>query len=438
MKETLAWTRLLSKQRLGKTGQDQNPTSRTAFQKDFDRIIFSTAFRRLQDKTQVFPLTRNDFIRTRLTHSLEVASLGRSLGILAGETLIERHALQSVTAADFGTIVATACLAHDIGNPPFGHLGEQAIRYWAAQQTQSHNPAFQQLSTIEQADFQQFEGNAQGFRILSRLQQAPQPGGMQLTCATLGAFSKYPQATSHAPSSAPYPKQGFFMADQTAFETVTDTLGLMPLPTSQPAWCRHPLAYLMEAADDICYRIIDIEDGHRAGYFKRAEAQEWLLALLPDTLHPRYQNSSLENIRAKAIDYCLEQAITCFLDQEPALLRGQSIPRLAAQIPNAQELQYLQEIATQKIYIAREVVEVGAAGFKVIGGLLTAFYQALETLASGQTCAYSQTLLHLLPQMPDQQTTPYQRLLTITDFVSGMTDSYAVSLYKRITGISLP
>lgn len=438
---SLSWLSLLSKQRLGQPELNTSPASRTDFQKDFDRIVFSSAFRRMQDKTQVFPLTRNDYVRTRLTHSLEVSSIGRSLGVLAGETLIERHALTGISAADFGAIVAAACLAHDIGNPPFGHTGENAIRHWINKRGAAVLASLQ--SGAEQADLQRFEGNAQGFRILSRLQNAVNRGGMQLTCATLGAFSKYPQAAYLPPEvPSPYPKHGFFADDQAAFGEVAQQLGLIQQGTA-PLWCRHPLAYLMEAADDLCYRIIDIEDGYRAGYFHFNETRELLLALLPQPQRRRMlelgnPHDTIESLRAKAINSCINQVFTCFLDQEPTLLQGITLPRLVTQIPSAQALQQLQEVATQTIYIAREVVEVGAAGFQVIGGLLSAFYEAVETLASGQHCPYSQTLLHLLPQPPAPQATAYQRLLAVTDFVSGMTDSYAVSLYKRLTGISLP
>ncbi|MCC8999561.1 MAG: dNTP triphosphohydrolase, partial [Candidatus Contendobacter sp.] len=213
------WNRLLSRARLGVSRQRHDSEARTDFQRDFDRIVFSSAFRRLQDKTQVFPLSQSDYVRTRLTHSLEVSSVGRSLGTMVGDSVIRRHRLQGVYPQDFGAVVAAACLAHDIGNPPFGHAGEDAIRFWFTASA-TGRAVLEPLTEAQRQDFLRFEGNAQGFRIITRLQSPDNPGGMQLTCATLGAFTKYPRASAlptDPPPGIAFKKFGFYQDDQDLF-----------------------------------------------------------------------------------------------------------------------------------------------------------------------------------------------------------------------------
>ena len=451
---TMNWPQLLSRKRLG-TDQPPSPmTARTDFQRDFDRIVFSSAFRRMQDKTQVFPLSTVDYVRTRLTHSLEASSIGRSLGTLVGEQVIARHGLKGFEASDFGDICAAACLSHDIGNPPFGHSGEDAIRHWA-HSGEYGAPRVAMLTGSEREDFLSFEGNAQGFRIVTRLQNPDNDGGLQLTCATLAAFTKYPRESWLGGSQYPgisSKKQGFAAADRAAFETVARTVGLIPRDNHHAMWCRHPLAFLVEAADDISYRVIDIEDGFRLGHFSYQEVLDlfWPLISDPDRQAPRLQNikdlkDRVEFLRAKVINEVIRQTLACFMDNEADILAGRFDAPLLQELPVRESLDALIENARQRIYCAPEVVGIQAAGFQVISDLLERFTRVVDDVADrGERASpHSRMLIRLVPEQfigVDRVpvTDAYQRLLMLTDFVSGMTDSYAVSLYKKVTGISLP
>lgn len=448
------WPQLLTRVRLGASEPPRASTARTDFQRDFDRIVFSSAFRRMQDKTQVFPLSKIDYVRTRLTHSLEASSIGRSLGTLVGERVIARHALQGFEAADFGSIVAAACLAHDIGNPPFGHSGEDAIRHWACSGDYGARRV-DMLRGSEREDFVAFEGNAQGFRIITRLQNPDNEGGLQLTCATLAAFTKYPReswlgGSRYAGVSAK--KHGFAAADRAAFATVAGEVGLIPRDNHHAMWCRHPLAFLVEAADDISYRVIDIEDGYRLGHFSYPEVQAlfWPLIADPERQRPRLERirdpkERVEFLRAKVINEVIRQVLECFMDNETAILAGRFDTPLLAELPLRGPLDALIENARRRIYCAPEVVGVQAAGFQVISDLLERFTHVVDDVAENgeRASPRSQMLIQLVPVQflgPDRRPSPdpYLRLLRLTDFVSGMTDSYAVSLYKKVTGISLP
>lgn len=445
------WNALLSRARPGLPHPHPDNEARTDFQRDFDRIVFSSAFRRLQDKTQVFPLSRSDYVRTRLTHSLEVSSVGRSLGAMVGDGVIKRHGLKAVYPQDFGAAVAAACLAHDIGNPPFGHAGEDAIRLWF------HSPAGQQalqpLSAAQRQDFLNFEGNAQGFRIITRLQSPDNPGGMQLTCATLGAFTKYPRAAwlpADPPPGIAFKKFGFYQDDADLFAETAQHLGLTPVASG--AWTRHPLAYLVEAADDICYRIIDVEDAFRLQQLPFERVRDLLLPLTGEAERAERKmaritrpREKIEYLRAKAIGAIIDQAHQCFMEHEDTILAGEFQEELLDSIPAAADMRALKECGETQIYIARPVVEVEAAGFEVLGGLLERFVATVNDLAvhGAQASPKSRMLIHLIPEPfagPGRQplADPYRRLLAVTDFVSGMTDSYAVTLFKKLTGISLP
>ncbi|MBV2097326.1 MAG: dNTP triphosphohydrolase, partial [Candidatus Thiodiazotropha sp. (ex Codakia orbicularis)] len=426
----------------------------TDFQRDLDRIVFSSAFRRMQDKTQIFPLSKIDYVRTRLTHSLESSSVGRSLGTLVGEQIIARHRLERNEASDFGDICAAACLAHDIGNPPFGHSGEDAIRHWA------ENGAYgkQRVAVLhgsQREDFLNFEGNSQGFRVLTRLQNRDNPGGLQLTCATLAAFAKYPRESfigNGRFQGVSAKKPGFTAEDQTLFTEVAETVGLLRRDPVLAIWHRHPLAFLVEAADDICYRVIDIEDGFRLGHLSFQEAMELFLAVLPDSPSRlgrldgiNGEKEKIEFLRAKVISQAISEILSCFLDHEEAILHGRFDQPLMSQIPHRAEMDRLIEVANDKIYIAPEVIEIETAGFQVISELLERFIPIVDDVAAHGNSARprSQMMIRLIPeQFIGAQATPaeddYTRLLRLTDFVSGMTDSYAVSLYKKVTGISLP
>jgi len=451
---SMNWPQLLSHKRLGSSEQPSGSATRTDFQRDLDRIIFSSAFRRMQDKTQIFPLSKVDYVRTRLTHSLESSSVGRSLGTLAGEQIIARHGLVGHDASDFGDICAAACLAHDIGNPPFGHSGEDAIRHWA-EHAEYGKQRVAVLQGSQREDFLNFEGNAQGFRVLTRLQNRDNPGGLQLTCATLAAFTKYPRESCIGKGrfdGVSARKPGFTADDQANFIEVAETVGLLRRDPVLAIWHRHPLAFLVEAADDICYRVIDIEDGYRLGHLSFQAALELFSAVLPDSAKQQTRlagiggdKEKIEFLRAKVISQAISEILDCFLDHEEAILQGRFDEPLMSQIPRQAEMNQLIAVATEKIYIAPEVIEIEAAGFQVISELLERFIPIIDDVAEHGAAASprSQMSIRLIP---DQFIGPgriparddYTRLLRLTDFVSGMTDSYAVSLYKKVTGISLP
>lgn len=449
--QLMDWRHLLTRTRLGLAGQQSSSEARTDFQRDFDRIVFSSAFRRLQDKTQVFPLSQSDYIRTRLTHSLEASSVGRTLGTKVGDSIIRRHGLPGVVAQDFGAIVAAACLAHDLGNPPFGHSGEDAIRLWFATSDVGQEVC-SQLPPAQQHDFLRFEGNAQGFRLITRLQSPDNPGGLQLTCATLGAFTKYPRA-SWLPSlelpGVAYRKFGFFQNDANLFTEVAQQLRLKSVVPG--AWRRHPLAYLVEAADDICFRIIDIEDAFRLHQLSYEEVRDLLLPLLGgEDVSQRLARVSrpeekIEYLRAKAISAIIDQVHPCFMDYEKAILQGKFTAELLDIIPAADGMKNLKTKAEQEVYVSQPVVEIGAAGFEVLAGLLQAFITTANDIAAhgAKASPKSRMLIYLIPEQyvgprREPHANLYQRILGITDFISSMTDSYAVTLFKKMTGISLP
>ncbi|UCV01641.1 dGTP triphosphohydrolase [Dechloromonas denitrificans] len=440
------WEKLLSADRPG-AGKAPGTPERTAFQQDYDRIVFTSAFRRLKDKTQVFPLSKSDYVRTRLTHSLEASCVGRSLGAVVGREIIARHGLQHVESGDFGAIVAAACLAHDIGNPPFGHAGEDAIREWFRQSGLLDRHPF---TPAQRADFERYEGNAQGFRIVTRLQSPANPG-LQLTSAVLATFTKYPrpshlEAELDGKSSK---KFGFFQQDAEAFRRVAQSTGLVErLPGT--AWRRHPLAFLVEVADDTCYLIVDLEDAAKLGFVPYRDA-ELLLADLAgntvnggrlDRLHDPKER--LEYLRAKAIGRLLESAAAVFLENEDAILKGEFDDELLTQSPAFFPLQAVLKLAKETIYTARPALEIETAGFEVLGALLGLFTQAVEAGAGhARFTTRERMLLKLLPAQflghggePDAD--PYIRLLQVADFVAGMTDSYAVDMYRKLKGVDLP
>ena len=438
------WVQLLSSQRIGHkatTGEQ----SRSAFEQDYDRIIFSHPFRRLQDKTQVHPLPEHDFVHTRLTHSLEVSAVGRSLGKKAGEVVLQRHPelAGKSTLFDFGAIVAAASLTHDLGNPPFGHAGEDAISDFFLHH--AFGQGFQSRVTETQwEELVRFEGNAQGFRILNKSQY-----GLKLTFATLGAFTKYPCPAffpQRDKSKRSQKKFGFFESEEELFGEVASPLGL--IRREKNVWCRHPLAFLVEAADDICYSIIDLEDGCRLGLVGFEETVDLLAPILGGKLDRAKLtkrtglNEKLGTLRAMAIGELIEAATVVFLDHEQAMLDGEFDQALMDLCEFSKSIKIIGDVSARKIYHAPNVVEIEAAGHEVLPGLLHEFIQAAIQLAQGGKSRKYQNLGMLLPeetrreiqQHPDN---PYHLLRLCIDFISGMTDRHAISLYRKIKGISL-
>ncbi len=444
------WSPLLSHQRLGGApGSASGP--RSAFQRDFDRIVFSSAFRRLQDKTQVFPLAKNDYVRTRLTHSLEVASVGRTLGVLAGDHVLRRHpqmAAAGYSAGDFGAIVAAACLAHDIGNPPFGHAGEAAIQSWFNASALGAS-VLARLAPEERADFGRFEGNAQTFRILARLGMPDNAGGMQLTCATLAAVAKYPRAAQlpfAAPPGISGRKHNFFRADRERFAAVAQATGLIRRRAGACCWCRHPLAFLVEAADDISYCVIDVEDAFRAGEMRYAEIEPLYRGVIDDPAAWQKADAistdekRVEYLRARTIDALVTEAAAAFAAREQAMLEGSFDAELIAVIPHAAALEAFRALARDRVYHSAVVLNLQSPGAAILGELLDAFVGAVEAAASGPTPPAARAILDFLPgQFLGADGAPaterYARVLAITDFVSGMTDSYAVAVAAKVRAL---
>ena len=445
------WKKLLSTKRLGRDDSDSQAglVPRTEFTRDYDRIIFSSAFRRLQDKTQLFPLAKSDYVRTRLTHSLEVASVGRSLGMLAADTIIDNNQdlKDIVIPQDVGTIVSTACLAHDIGNPPFGHKGESAIQEWFETREDS---ILKNMCEMHRQDFLKFEGNAQGFRTLCYLQNPTQKGGLQLTSAILGTFMKYPRASIvdelQSGTGISGHKFGFMSSESNFFSELAVELGLIKKVGTSLAWHRHPLSFLVEVADDICYQIMDIEDGFKVGVIK--ESDLWALYDPLIDMKEREKSNSIhepqrkaEYLRAVTIHKMVNEVHEVFANNYKGIMAGTFDTELICGMRSTKDFSRFKEFAKSKVYTDKSVLEIEACGFEVIGGLLTAFIDAIEVKATNSVKGKirSKTILGLLPEgVYVDGLTPYQRALVASDFVSGMTDSYAVELYQRIRGISLP
>ncbi|NRA38199.1 MAG: deoxyguanosinetriphosphate triphosphohydrolase [Planctomycetes bacterium] len=440
--DSMNWTKLLSPLRFGEDAVKPKHGSRTDFERDYDRILFSSPFRRLRGKTQVFPMPENDHVHTRMTHSLEVASVGRSLGKGVGDTIIQRHKDELADFyhySDFGDIVAAACLAHDIGNPPFGHSGEDAIAHWFEQEKNTKNELFQHLDPAQIHDLCHFEGNAQGLRILTQLNMYRAEGGMRLTYATLGTFAKYPQESllAGSGSSVSQKKFTFFQSEKDVFEKIALQLGLLQRGSSR-SWCRHPLSYLVEAADDICYTVLDAEDGYLLGHFHYDELYDLFLPLLhkPEELS-RFpdERSRVSRMRALVIGRLVEETRTAFLEHESALLSGTLDSALIDIVPSGPAMSRIVDACNPRCYNAPEVLQILLAGYRVIGDFLDRFVPA--ALGDASTRLHRQTL-GLLPPAIHETDDVYQRMLIITDFIAGMTDSYAMNLYRSLNGIAMP
>jgi dGTPase len=449
----LDWEKLLTDSRLGEKSQPKGKLQdgRSEFQKDFDRIVFSPAFRRLQDKTQVFPLPESDFVHTRLTHSLEVSCVGRSLGNLVGDTIIKRNPLLEgqFTKFHFGEIVAAACLAHDIGNPPFGHSGEDAIaEYFRSGNGQKFKSKIKDEK--KWTDLIKYEGNAQGFRIITKLQNPKVKGGLNLTYSTLSAITKYPRESlinkqNKSLQKKAYRKYGFFQAEKDIFKEVAFATGLDRIKDENSYWwCRHPMAFLVEAADDICYRVMDLEDGFRLGLISFKETEELLRPLVPKQTLKNYidkdEKDRIGYLRAVAINELVNELAKVFLDEEKNILTGKFENELISEIKRAKALKQIMDISMTNIYKSRSVIEREVAGYEVLGGLLDTFIDSYNEGYRGKISSKNRAVFALLPNRitVDIPNDLYLRLLRIIDFVSGMTDSFAVSLFRKIKGISLP
>ncbi|KYP13568.1 dGTP triphosphohydrolase [Flavihumibacter sp. CACIAM 22H1] len=450
------WNTCFSNARFGQEYKSDQP--RTAYERDFDRLIFSAAFRRLQDKTQVFPLPGPVLVHNRLTHSLEVASVGRSLGKLVGQKLaafpLEEEA-REFYSTELSSVIAAACLAHDIGNPSFGHSGESAISAYfseAAQESINGSSLQAHFSAAEWQDLTRFEGNANSFRILTHHYANRQEGGYQLTYSTLAAIAKYPCESLAADGTAVHRKKyGFFQSEKAGFQKLAAMLGMEMEQAGPLCYQRHPFVYLVEAADDICYRVIDWEDAHRLGILDSATAIEALLKLLEAGRGNRMEGiyttlgslkedarEQLAFLRAMCINLLVQACVDIFLLRESDILTGTYNRSLLDDVEPAiaVALKEINRITVKRIYNHESVVKIELAGYEVMHSLLSHFIPAvLNEKASHR----EKKVLQLLPaQFREEGSTPYGKALNVVDFIAGMTDSYAMELYKNLRGISLP
>lgn len=441
----MQWEQLLSLKRQGDTTKrlrKEQDDTRLGFEVDYDRIIFSAAFRSLQDKTQVIPLSKTDFVHNRLTHSLEVSVVGRSLGRLVGKQIIAKYPhLQEIhgyQANDFGAIVAAAALSHDIGNPPFGHSGEKAIGEYF--KTGNGLQYKEHLTEKQWQDLIDFEGNANGFSVLTSSRPGIE-GSIRLTYAVLGAYMKYPKESlpkKPTPNIADK-KYGFFQTDKEFFQEVADELGLIRNKTGNDiGYERHPLAYLVEAADDICYTIIDFEDGINLGLVSEDFALEYLIKLVKDTIDTsKYKTLTTKEdrisyLRALAIGNLINDAVRVFVENEEAILKGEFPYALMDKSKYKAQIDDIIQLSVKKIYQSREVIEKELSGYQIINNLLDKFSTAYNNDFEGKATNYDTLLLKILPEKHlIKKESTYERLLHICHFVSMLTDGKAV-LYNKI------
>lgn len=440
----------MSLKRYGDTGlrlRAHQDETRLGFEVDYDRVIFSDSFRSLQDKTQVVPLSKTDFVHTRLTHSLEVSVVARSLGRIIGKYLLDTYPDlkdKGYQINDFGAIAAAAALAHDIGNPPFGHSGEKAIGEFFKS---GKGLAFKdELNQKQWQDLIDFEGNANGFKILTQSALGTE-GGLRLSYATLGAFMKYPkESLPKKPSSRISDKKfGVFQENKNFFIEVAEELGLINSGTLDDlSFLRHPFAFLVEAADDICYTIIDFEDGINLGLISEDFALEYLINLVRDNINTQKYNSlqttkdRVSYLRALAIGNLINEAAKIFISNEPFILSGNFHRSLLDKSKYEAQINDIIQLSIDKIYQSKEVVEKEIAGYKVIGDLLDVFIRAVNNTHNDSASNYDKLILMLLPNKNlGIKNDLYGRILDICSTVSLFSDSYAIQLHKKIQGIDL-
>ena len=443
------WEQLLSLRRQGDKGKrlrvEQDDT-RLGFEVDYDRIVFSAAFRSLQDKTQVIPLSKTDFVHTRLTHSLEVSVVGRSLGRLVGKKIIEKYPhlkeVHGFHMNDFGAIVAAASLAHDIGNPPFGHSGEKAIgEYFSIGNGQKYKG---QVSDKQWQDLIDFEGNANGFSVLTASRPGIE-GGLRISYATLGAFMKYPKESlpKKPTKNIADKKYGFFQTDKNFFQEVAADMGMIPNKSGDDiGYERHPLAYLVEAADDICYTIIDFEDGINLGLVSEDFALEYLIKLVKDSIDTsKYKTLTTKEdrmsyLRALAIGSLINDAVSVFVANEEAILNGKFPYSLMDKSKYKVQMDDIIKISVNNIYQSREVIEKEIVGYQIIQTLLDKFITAYNNRFNETESNYDSLILKLLPEKHHlEKENVYERLLHICHFISMLTDGNALLFYNTITAV---
>ena len=432
----------------------QNIVSRTDFQRDFDRIIFSSAFRRLQNKTQVFPLPGSVFVHNRLTHSLEVSSVGRSLGSLAGEFIVQNFENELTEDSknfylyNLNNVIAAACLCHDIGNPAFGHSGEDAIASFFEKNESELKPKFTEK---EWADLVNFEGNANAIRILTHKQTGKDEGGTQLTYTTLASIAKYPcEAIAKKKGHVNRKKFGFFQSEKQTFLNIANATKMMVESEEPSIFKRHPFVWLVEAADDICYNIIDMEDAHRLGIISTADCENLFMDLIKSVnekdakrsaeklLLFSNKNERISYLRAKVINALINKSTELYQLHFSEIIDGTLNKALLDIFKSESEsFQEVERFSIEKIYGHRSVVEIENAGYNVMYELLNHFIPPIIKEKSERK-GFEKKALQLIPsQFIYEDGTVYEKVLGVLDFVSGMTDNFATDLYRKIKGIDI-
>ena len=432
----------------------QNIVSRTDFQRDFDRIIFSSAFRRLQNKTQVFPLPGSVFVHNRLTHSLEVSSVGRSLGSLAGEFIVQNFENELTEDSknfylyNLNNVIAAACLCHDIGNPAFGHSGEDAIASFFEKNESELKPKFTEK---EWADLVNFEGNANAIRILTHKQTGKDEGGTQLTYTTLASIAKYPcEAIAKKKGHVNRKKFGFFQSEKQTFLNIANATKMIAESEEPTIFKRHPFVWLVEAADDICYNIIDMEDAHRLGIISTADCENLFMDLIQSVnekdakrsaeklLLFSNKNERISYLRAKVINALINKSTELYQQHFSEIIDGTLNKALLDIFKSESEsFQEVERFSIEKIYGHRSVVEIENAGYNVMYELLNHFIPPIIKEKSERK-GFEKKALQLIPsQFIYEDGTVYEKVLGVLDFVSGMTDNFATDLYRKIKGIDI-
>jgi dGTPase len=440
------WNRLLSTTRLGQEEYTADiKHSRTQFQRDYDRIIFSSPFRRMQNKTQVFPLPGSIFVHNRLTHSLEVASVGRSLGSMFAENAeSEGMEIGNPLFHEIGSVVSAACLAHDMGNPPFGHSGEEAIAQFFKKSNEHRLK--NELTEAQWKDFTQFDGNANAFRLLCHQFNGRREGGFALTYTTLASIVKYPFESMLTTK----PKFGFFQSEKQIFNRIAHELELVQVSDDPFKFVRHPLVFLVEAADDICYQLMDLEDAHKLKIHSFDQTRSLLMGFFDTQTEARQinrinetlnlvsdPNEQIAYLRASVIGKLVKQCVDVFTKKQNEILSGEFQKPLIDHVTEASlaAIKEIKEISIRDIYNDRSVVEIEISGYQIIGTLLEVFIEAVLNPDAG----FSKKILMLIPdQYRETHQSLYEKIQTVVDLVSGMTDLYALDLYRKIKGINIP
>lgn len=440
----MKWDKLLSSKRFGmEEYHEDRKHNRTEYQRDYDRLIFSSPFRRLQNKTQVFPLPGSIFVHNRLTHSLEVSSVGRSLGTLVSTYLKNKYQALDADFDDIGSIVASACLAHDLGNPPFGHSGEKAISTYFSEGNGRGLKDEIITNGGRWEDLINFEGNANSIRLLMHQFSGRRKGGFAMTYSTLASIAKYPYSSE---ASKKKNKFGFFQSEEADFARIADDLGMIKLQDRPLQYVRHPLVYLVEAADDICYQIMDLEDAHKLRIISSDKIIELFLSFFDEDRQAKMTktmtivndiNEQVAYLRSSIVGLLIDECVKVFVENEEIILSGKFEKSLIDKISDLPCKAYksCSDFSVKYIYRSKDVLDIELAGHRIIAFLLDVYIKAVQEPDK----KYSELLLSRVPEQYEvHDTSLYNKVLAIIDYVSGMTDVYALDLYRKITGMSLP